>query len=417
MKTFKKVFLILFLFFSSFIFNLNVKAQDVTPVGGQLINTPETYNGQIVDTGDIDKDGSTTDSITAAQMDALLKSGNVSLISTKVAGDAGTYTVNIESEPCQENDTTHKVYEVAIRTPDGKSIIKNYTLNTEECSGATHIITGYDSSGHPINVEVNYTGVAMCPSPLSLSCGPCSDTGSYFKTNFKGTCNNHMPSKWGGCSTEAGGSSCQVNCLCCPPGTTRICGDVTSTYDVWASVGGAHDYLNACGQDKFISKRTNPAYKSYLMPDEQADGVCWVVRTKADETQVWACNTLIVTCGVTGCACKTSSATSTPVPPTATPTATPTPVPLTCQQMSAYVGTVNVTSNLSSIKYGDLVIFSATSSKSPITSMTFQVSIDGMVRKTQTVPATLVNGVSTATFSYTVNSYGTTRVRVTEVTP
>lgn len=128
----------------------------------------------------------------------------------------------------------------------------------------------------------------------------------------------------------------------------------------------------------------------------------------------------------TNCTCELTSPTPTPTlppntspTPTNTPTLTPTTIPLICQEMREFVGAVEVTQNLSQIKFGDTVIFTAKASQNgqAVKSMTFQLLINGVLNEELVVPAVFVDGFWTATYVHTFNSYGTFRVRVSAVTP
>jgi|GEM_PF-3692269 len=105
---------------------------------------------------------------------------------------------------------------------------------TEAFTGKT--ICNYDNAlccalaGGCPEGETNVTGFAPCagfPSNYSVSCMPNTELGSCLSTNFRGTCQQYVPAKWGGCS-----GGCQINCGCCPPGQTYQCSDITSTYNV-----------------------------------------------------------------------------------------------------------------------------------------------------------------------------------------
>lgn len=125
--------------------------------------------------------------------------------------------------------------------------------------------------------------------------------------------------------------------------------------------------------------------------------------------------TKIPTIGLT----RTPTPTKTPTPtPKVSLTPTPTFVPLICQEMKVFLNGIRIT-DLSKIKYGDTVTYKAyanTSGRS-VKSMTFQYLVSGIVIERVVAPATLTNGVWSATYKHTINRYGKHRVRVIAVTP
>lgn len=107
-----------------------------------------------------------------------------------------------------------------------------------------------------------------------------------------------------------------------------------------------------------------------------------------------------------------------PVKPSATPILTP--VPLRCESLNAFKGGTQITSNLSSVKYGDTVVFVATTNNTSILakSITFQLSLDGKQIEVREIPATQsTSGSWTAAYNYTFSTYGRHRVEVVSINP
>ncbi|KKP68297.1 MAG: hypothetical protein UR68_C0038G0010 [Candidatus Roizmanbacteria bacterium GW2011_GWA2_35_19] len=110
------------------------------------------------------------------------------------------------------------------------------------------------------------------------------------------------------------------------------------------------------------------------------------------------------------------------VRPTRIPTLTQAPSPeppLICQQMKEFIGSVNITNNLDSIKLGDEVTFTASVNNTgkAVKSMTFQFIKDSIVVEKPVVPAVLVGSQWKARYKRIIDSYGSYRVRVARVTP
>jgi len=85
-----------------------------------------------------------------------------------------------------------------------------------------------------------------------------------------------------------------------------------------------------------------------------------------------------------------------------------------------FVGGVSVTTNLSSVKYGDTVVFVASTNNTTILakSITFQLSIDGKQIEKREVPATQsTNGSWTAAYNYTFSTYGRHKIEVISINP
>lgn len=117
--------------------------------------------------------------------------------------------------------------------------------------------------------------------------------------------------------------------------------------------------------------------------------------------------------------CDIECAGGTIAPPTPTSTA------LTCQQMNEYRvdasgQEIDITTNLGSVKYGDEIIFKAKTTLSsylPVLSMTFQLSIDGVVKEEKKILAVRSGSSWTATYKYKFITYGVHRIKVTKVSP
>jgi hypothetical protein len=217
--------------------------------------------------------------------------------------------------------TQQKAWEGVV--PD-KQVYQKEGQVVEECvvenlPGQNGNNTGSNEAvGWLIDCQGGKSGAFTCPPPTKISCGPYTEPGAMLSTTFKGTCNDHAPSLWAG-----PGGNCQVNCLCCPPGTTRQCGEVTSTYEVPSGpvATNPHSAELKCGQDLYISSKTNPAYNPGISQD--INPLCHVIRTNANEVDIYECYSVIVTCGKRGCSCQ--GANVTPTQPVATDTPTPTP--------------------------------------------------------------------------------------------
>lgn len=123
---------------------------------------------------------------------------------------------------------------------------------------------------------------------------------------------------------------------------------------------------------------------------------------------------------------KTPTPTSKPNLPTATPiqqqstapTATPVPV-LSCQRVELFLGTDNVTGDLSRIKYGDTVRFVGYVSDvgRAVASITFRLMINDQTIEEKEAPAALSGNAWVAQYEHAFTVYGRHRVTVTSITP
>jgi hypothetical protein len=126
-------------------------------------------------------------------------------------------------------------------------------------------------------------------------------------------------------------------------------------------------------------------------------------------------------CRVCTKVCKPTPKIPTPTksPTSIPPTATATPEALTCQNLKVFVGAIDMTGNVSAIRYGDTVTYigHVSALNQSIKSLTFTLTVNGAVVETKEVPATKVNDVWAASYIRKVDSYGTYSVKVTAITP
>jgi len=236
----------------------------------------------------------------------------------------------------------------------------------------------------------------ICPVGYS-----CSYSGSVPEKQAKAYC----------ISGGGGGNTCSWTQYNCPPGTVidlnQPGGKFCAPVSFCPAPGTAQIATGVCCHMVHIPASDcswvyKPAYnKEFWECKEPAEDIC-----TNRELQNYNCKAI---------GSPTPTKTPTPIP-----TRTPTPNPaLICQQMSEYVGSVNVTSNIAAIRYGNTVIFNATANNTgrSVKSMTFQLLKNGVSVETKVVNAVLTSGVWNATYTHTFNSYGTHRVRVTAVTP
>ncbi|MEK7177540.1 MAG: hypothetical protein AAB705_01795 [Patescibacteria group bacterium] len=164
-------------------------------------------------------------------------------------------------------------------------------------------------------------GWAGCPAGLKISCGLPTDPGATQDTNYIGTCNQYSPSMW-----ALGGVNCQINCLCCPSGSTYNCVTSSNTYEYATESRKKYICQNNNHADKYVSSRPNPAYNSSLPPEDNP--LCTEDGIKANGNINWNCLDTLTTCAPSVCSCTGTSVTNTPIP-TATdiPVLTNTPIP------------------------------------------------------------------------------------------
>ncbi|MFA5770180.1 MAG: hypothetical protein WC894_01635 [Patescibacteria group bacterium] len=192
-------------------------------------------------------------------------------------------------------------------------------INRSECkySGENHCLI--DANGCVDGKKVS--GFPSCPpSTPNLLCGGIGEPGAMYDTNFRGTCGQYFPAKWAG-----PGGNCQINCLCCPSGSTYNCVTSSNTYEYATESRKKYICQNNSHADKYISSKPNPAYNSSLPPEDNP--LCTEDGIKANGNINWNCLDTLTTCAPSVCSCGTITVASPTPTPTTPPSATNTPIP------------------------------------------------------------------------------------------
>lgn len=153
----------------------------------------------------------------------------------------------------------------------------------------------YCGNEDPKEEETTVTGFSACagyPSGYKISCGKKTDPGFLcWGVQQRMTCQPKVPAKWAGSECD----QCQLDCLCCPPGSSRQCDTVSDSTEYYEIARRTRDQMGCASKsDLYISQRPySPA---------NTHGCSTFYNAKGEEVE--RCYNVWIKCAKNMCSCR-----------------------------------------------------------------------------------------------------------------